>query len=530
MTTFKATSPFDGQSLGEYVAATPEDIQTMMVKARSAGTKWSALSVKQRSQILSRFAALVLANLDGLCTIISRTTGKVMTEALLGEIYPVLDLAAFYCRHADKILSPQGVVTSPFSFPGAAAQITRKPYGVVALITPWNYPFQITVCQLLGALIAGNAVIFKLSEFSLPVGKAIIDLFAALDLPDNTVQWLIGDGSTGVQLIEAAPDIVVFTGSLTTGRAVMQSAARHPIPVLLELGGKDAMIVCADADLVRAANAAIYGAFCNSGQACVSVERLYVEQSCFDAFRQKLCAAVVDLRVGHGSEGDLGVMTVKSQVDKVKAHYEDAINKGAKASASLTIQGNIIYPLILWDVTPDMLVMQEETFGPLLPIIPVNDIDEAIHLANQSEFGLNTSVWSQDINKAECIAGQLQTGNWVVNDVIKNIGHPRLPFGGCKRSGYGRYRGAEGLRQMTYPVSGLTSNSHFTQEPNWFPYSPSRYQAFKGYLDVLHGEGNFVSRARRNLEALQGFREYSSFNLKQGWQNLKLSLPWRREY
>ncbi|CAG7857821.1 partial succinate-semialdehyde dehydrogenase / glutarate-semialdehyde dehydrogenase, partial [biofilm metagenome] len=520
----------DGQSLGEYAGATSEDIQDMMAKARSAVRKWSALSVKQRSQILSRFPALVLADLDGLCTAISHTTGKVMTEALLGEIYPVMDLAAYYCRHADQILSPQNVVTSPLSFPGAEAQIIRKPYGVVALITPWNYPFQITVCQLLGALIAGNAVIIKLSEFSLPVGKAIVDLFAQLDLPDNTVQWLIGDGNIGAQLITSAPDMVVFTGSLTTGRAVMQCAAQHPIPVLLELGGKDAMVVCADADLERTCHAAVYGAFCNSGQACVSVERLYVEQSCFETFKQKLCAATANLKVGHGMEGDLGVMTVNSQVDKVKAHYEDAINKGAKASAPLNIQGNSISPVILWDVTADMLIMKEETFGPLLPVIPFINEEEAICLANQSEFGLNASVWSQDINKAERIARQLQVGNWAINDVIKNIGHPRLPFGGCKHSGFGRYRGTEGLLQMTYPVSGLTSSSHFKQEPNWFPFSQSRYQTFKGYLDVLHGDGNFISRARRNLPALQDFREYSSFNLKQGWQNLKLSMPWRRQH
>jgi len=530
VTAFKAISPIDGQTLGEFSAASLEDIQIMMAKARSAVKAWSALSVKQRCQILSKFNTLVLSDLDNLCTTISRTTGKVMTEALLGEIYPVLDLAAYYCRHADKILSPQSVVTSPFSFPGAEAQIIRKPFGVVALITPWNYPFQITVCQLLGALIAGNAVILKLSEFSLPIGKVIVDLFNQLDLPADTVQWLIGDGKSGAQLIDAAPDIVVFTGSLNTGRVVMQKAAQQPVPVILELGGKDAMIVCADADLERTANAAVYGAFCNSGQACVSVEQLYVEQPCFNAFLKKLCAVTANLKVGQNAEGDLGVMTVSSQIEKVKVQYDDAINKGAKVSVPLNIQGSAINPIILWDVTDEMLIMQEETFGPLLPIIPFINEDEVIRLANQSEFGLNASVWSRDIKKAERIARQLQVGNWAINDVIKNIGHPRLPFGGCKHSGFGRYRGAEGLLQMTYPVSGLTSSSHFQREPNWFPYSEDSYLAFKGYLDVLYGKGSFFSRARRNLPALQGFREYSSFNLKQSWQNLKLSLPWKREY
>jgi hypothetical protein len=177
-----------------------------------------------------------------------------------------------------------------------------------------------------------------------------------------------------------------------------------------------------------------------------------------------------------------------------------------------------------------MRVMREETFGPLLPVMPFADAAEAVQLANASELGLNASIWSKDINKAERIAQQLQVGNWVINDVLKNIGHPGLPFGGVKKSGFGRYHGAEGLRSFTYTVSGMTSRSHLPKEPNWFPYSDSRYQQFKGYIDFVYGSGSLLQRIHRNWSALEAFKEYSAFALTQRWQNLKLLLSWKRDY
>jgi 4,4'-diapolycopenoate synthase len=523
-------SPIDGQVLGDFEVSTLEQISQAVSSAHSAALTWQAVPVKQRSLILARFKPILLAELDAVCGVISRTTGKVLTEALLGEVYPVLDLVQYYEKHAAQILRDKNITTSPFAFPGATAQITRLPYGVVAIISPWNYPFQITVTQILSALFAGNAVIFKPSELSLPVGQLIMGLFARLDLPEGLLQWLIGDGQCGEQLVDAAPDLLVFTGSLNTGRAVMQRAAQHPMPLILELGGKDAMIVFDDANLSRARDGALYGAFCNSGQACVSVERLYVQQSCYESFLQMLIDGAAQLKIGHGAEGDLGAMTSKRQIEIVQKHYDDALAKGAKASCPLSVNGNYLNPVVLWDVTPDMLIMQEETFGPLLAVIAFADEMEAMQSANNSEFGLNASVWSQDILKAERVVKQLLVGNWAVNDVIKNIGHPGLPFGGVKKSGFGRYHGAEGLLNFTYPVSGLTSRSHLPKEPNWFPYSQDRYQDFKGYIDFVYGMGSFYQRGKRNWQALQAFRDYSAFDLKQRWQNLLLMLPWKRDF
>ncbi len=531
MTLIDLALPGNGQKQGEIeLSCNVELIQQALQKARLAAKQWAATDANTRSKILAQFNRVLLAEIDAVCQIICQTTGKVHTDALLGEIYPVLDLSRYYEKYAARILKPQGVPSSPFSFPGATAEFSRRPYGVVAVISPWNYPFQITVSQVLSALYAGNAAVFKPSELSIPVGKLIMGLFARLDLPDGLVQWVSGDGKSGEALVDAGPDLVVFTGSLQVGRNVMQRAAQHPIPVLLELGGKDAMIVFADAQLERARDGALYGAFCNSGQACVSVERLYVEQSCYGAFLPLLLDGVRQLKIGHGGEGDLGAMTTKKQIEIVKKHYKDALAKGAKASGPLEYKGNFLNPVVLWDVSQDMLVMQEETFGPLLPVMPFANEDEAVQLANNGDFGLNGSIWSQDIAKAQRIAERLDVGNWSINDVIKNIGHPGLPFGGVKKSGFGRYHGAVGLRSFTYTVSGLTSRSHLAKEPNWFPYSDATYQQFKGFMDFVYGPGTLCSRIRRNWQALEAFRDYSTFDLKQRWQNLKLMLPWIREF
>ena len=530
MTIIQAISPVDGSVLGDFEISDAQSIADKMTAGRLAADSWSKIPIKARSKSLLPFNLLLMDNLDSICQLIGLCTGKVHTEALLGEIYPLLDLLNYYQKHAGQILRYQGIPTSPFAFPGATAGIERRPYGVVAVISPWNYPFQLSVAPILTALFAGNAVILKVSELCLPVGQLIVDLFAKLDLPNGLVQCVVGDKETGEQLIDAGPDLIFFTGGLHSGRAVMQRAARHPVPVILELGGKDPMLVFADAQLDRASAAALYGAFCNSGQVCVSVERLYVQQQCFDQFLHRLLAGVAQLKVGNDPYSDLGAMTSAAQIEVVEAHYQDAIDQGAQASGPLERQGNFIKPVVLWNVNHNMRLMCEESFGPLLPVMAFSDESDGVRLANDSEFGLNASIWSCDIERAKRVASQLNVGSWAINDVIKNIGHPGLPFGGVKQSGFGRYHGAEGLRNFTYPVSGLTNRSHLPKEPNWFPYSEKGYQNFKGYMDFVYGSGSFVQRFKRNRPALEAFREYSTFDLAQRWQNLKLMLTWKRDF
>jgi acyl-CoA reductase-like NAD-dependent aldehyde dehydrogenase len=523
-------SALNEQVLQTYPITSQADISQQMTAARLAAKTWATYSVAQRVTLLSALKAAILVDIDAITDTIMTVTGKVKTEVLLGEIYPVLELIRYYEKNAIRILKPCYLSTSPLAFPNAKAQFERHPYGVVAVISPWNFPFQLTLSPLLTALFSGNAVMFKTSELSIPIGELILHTLNRIGLPDGLVQHVIGEVKTGEQLIDSRPDLVFFTGGINAGRAIMARAAQHPIPVILELGGKDAMLVFNDANLTRACNAALYGAFSNSGQVCVSVERLYIQDSIYAQFVEMLCDATSKLTVGHGETGDLGALTSLSQYQIVKAHYDDAISKGAKASAPLQLNGRYLQPVVLWDVSHDMLVMREETFGALLPVMAFNSEQQAIELANDSDYGLNASVWSSDINKAERVARQLHVGNWAVNDVIKNIGHAGLPFGGVKNSGFGRYHGAEGLRNFTYTVSGLTSRSALNDEPNWFPYSDVRYQQMRGFIDFVFASDSLWQRIRRNWQALQAFRGYAQSNARQHWENLLIFLCRRRDY
>lgn len=517
-----AISALNDQALKTYPVSSSAEIGEAMAAARRAAAVWAKIDVKQRVKQLAQLESVILAELDAVTEVIIVATGKVKTEVILGEIYPVLSLLRYYKNNAAKILAPCPVFTAPLAFPQAEAGYERRPYGVVAVVSPWNFPFQLTLSPLLTALISGNACIFKMSELSLPVSELLMQLLSKLDLPQGLVQQVTGFAETGEQLIDARPDLVFFTGGVTAGRAVMARAAQHPVPVILELGGKDAMIVFADANLERAAKAAMYGAFSNSGQVCVAIERCYVEAGCYAEFVDMLKDAAANVAVGHGAVGDLGGLTALKQFAVIEAHYNDALAKGAKASSPLRLEGRYLHPVVLWDVTHDMRVMREETFGPLLPVMAFGSEQQAVDLANDSDYGLNASVWSKDISKAERVAGQLQVGNWAVNDVIKNIGHPGLPFGGVKNSGFGRYHGAEGLRHFTYTVAGLTSRSPLNDEPNWFPYSDIRYLQMRGFIDFVFGSGGLYQRIAGNWRQLQAFRGYASLNLRQHWHNLSI--------
>ncbi len=500
-----------------------------MAASRQAASVWAKMPVSQRVLRLNAISSVILNNVDRICACVVETTGKVPTEALLGEIYPVLALVDYYQKHAERILSKQPVFTSAMTFPATTATIERKPFGCVAVFSPWNYPFQLSLAPMLTALYAGNSVVLKPSELTLPVAELILELLAELDLPEGLVQWLIGAQGVGEMLIDARPDLIFFTGGLNGGRAVMARAARHPIPVILELGGKDAMIVLSDANLDRVCAGALYGAFSNSGQICVSVERLYVQKNCYDALLKRLLEAVAKLQIGHSPQADIGAMTSERQRAIVQAHYEDALSKGAKASGPLRIENSVIHPVVLWDVDHSMRVMREETFGPMLPVMAFDSVSEAIALANDSDLGLSASVWSRNLDQARAVARQLVVGSWAVNDVIKQAGHAGLPFGGLKNSGFGRYHGAEGLLSFSQSVPGMVSHSRLTCEPHWFPYSEQRYDAYKGYLDFLYGEGSLRQRSKRNRNALRAFADYAGLHPDQQWRNLKCLLNWQRK-
>ncbi|NLL88301.1 MAG: aldehyde dehydrogenase family protein [Firmicutes bacterium] len=452
---------------------------------------WKHSSFQDRILYMRKMRSLIVAHLDQLIDIICADTGKVPVEAVTADLLTVVDYLKHVEKHGVKALRPQKVPT-PLTLFGRRSCIEYQPRGVVLVISPWNYPFQLSLVPVIAAVFAGNSVILKPSEVTPKVGAAIKRLIELCEFPPGVVQVALGGKDLGAELVKGGPDYIFFTGSVRTGKTIQQEAAKRLIPTTLELGGKDPMIVCADANLKRAAKGAVWGAFTNMGQVCMSVERLYVERSVHDQFVTLLVAEVEKLTQGSGSDHDLGAMTWPGQVEIVKEHVNDALTRGAKLLTGLPpdkwdlSKGLFIPLMVLVDVTPEMKIMQEETFGPVLPVMPFEDIDEAVRLANGTSFGLNASVWSSDLKKARRIARELVSGNVVINDVIISVANPHLPFGGVKESGIGRYHGEVGLQTFCHQRAVVVSRGRRKSELNWYPYR-GKLALFKKMVKLLYG-------------------------------------------
>lgn len=490
MTYMTQLNPATGELITEIPETDTPAVHAAMQRARAAFPAWSQTSLAERLRSLSRVREHLVDGMETIAQDIAKATGKVEIEAVLAEIFPTADTLRYYEKQAANILAPKRVKT-PLLFFGNHSYVEYKPMGVVGVISPWNYPFYLSIVPVLSALIAGNCVLFKPSEVTPLVGAVIEDLFAAAGFPPGVVQVLHGGRETGQAVVAAKPDKIFFTGSVATGKKIMAAAAEHLIPVELELGGKDPMIVFADADIDRAVKGALWGAFTNAGQVCMSVERVYVEESVYDEFVRKAVAATKQLRQGI----EYGSMTFPPQLALVQEHLQDALKKGAKIECGgRALQAGTLYfePTVLTGVTPSMRIMREETFGPVLPIMPFKTEQEAVNLANDSEYGLNASVWSKDLQKAKRVASQLISGNVCINDVITTVANPHLPFGGVKHSGMGRYHGPEGLHTFSHQTSVMVNKGTKPREINWHPYTPELQQAFHTLTRVLYGKKRSV--------------------------------------
>ena len=482
-------SPVSGEVLGHFAIATPTEVNEAVARARRALASWKQSSLESRLKLVLRLKEVLAVHGEGYARRISEDTGKPYVDALTTEMLPVLAILDHYRDHAGKILGRKKLPHT-ILFPGKASYVEHQPLGVVAVISPWNFPFNLSIIPVLSALIAGNTVVLKPSEVTPLTGEIVREVFERVGLPAGVLEVVQGDGSTGAALSEAAVDKIFFTGSVATGRKVMAAAAKRPIPVELELGGKDAMIVLADAPLERAAKAAVWGGLVNCGQACVSVERILVEAAVHDRFVALVKEEVERVRVGGPDEdADVGPMIFGRQIDTVERHVKDALAKGAKVLTGgrrLDRPGQFYPPTLLTDVAPGMEIYDEETFGPVLPIVKVADADEALRLANEHQYGLNGSVWTRDVQKGLDIASRLECGQVMVNDVITSVGHPALPFGGVKNSGFGRYHGPDGLLAFSAPKAIVVDRGFFPAEPFWFPfrgkYGPMK-QAFDGLAE-----------------------------------------------
>lgn len=478
--------PRTGTLLGVVPEFSASEVHATVARARSVASAWSALSYQKRTAHLLTVRDRLLDRAEELVEIICAETGKQRIEAVTTELMAVCETISWYAKNGGEVLATKRVPAGMMAH--KKAWKSYSPVGVVGVISPWNYPFTLSMTPLLTALFAGNPVVLKPSEVTPTVGLAIGELFKDDEWPD-LVQIVTGGGVTGEALVKSGVDKIAFTGSAKTGRRVMAAAAENLTPVLLELGGKDPMIVCADADLERAARGAVWGAFQNSGQTCMSVERVYVDESVATEFTDLVLELTSQVRQ-NASGGDIGSMTFEPQLRIVEGHIADAVELGAKVllgGRRIERDGLWFEPTVLGDVDHSMKVMTDETFGPVLPIARFSDIEEALRLANDSEYGLNSSVWTSDLDAGAAVAERLQAGNVCVNDCIVSYAITGLPFGGVKSSGIGRVHGPEGLLEFSQVKSVMSSRFEFAREAWWFPIPKGMNNAAIRALRLKYG-------------------------------------------
>lgn len=459
--------------------------------AASGFPAWAALSFAERGAHLMRLRAAVLADADNIARLIAREQGKPIAEAHAAEIFPVLESLKHAARHAEELLREEPVGSQVAVIAHKEAAVTYTPYGVVLVITPWNYPFAIPMTSIAQALICGNTVVLKPAPATTLVGLRIGELCAKAGLPDGVVNVCAVDDGVAAALVED-PRVskVVFTGGTATGRKVMAAAAKNLTPVVLELGGKDAAVVCKDADLDRAAAGLVWGGFLNAGQTCASVERVYVEAAVADRFIEKVVYETAKLRLGDPTalDVDVGPLTLERQRAVVEEHVADAKARGARVLVGgerTSETGNFYPPTVLTDVDHSMRIMKEETFGPVLPIMRVDSLDEAIALANDSPYGLTASGWTRSEETAKRLQRDLRAGVVLINDCLYSYGEPSAPWGGCRQSGMGRTHGLAGLREMVQ-VKYVARDTRRGRVLWWYPYGADFAAVMSAANRALH--------------------------------------------
>jgi acyl-CoA reductase-like NAD-dependent aldehyde dehydrogenase len=469
----RVLSPATKESIGELTITSAAEVREVVARARRAQPAWEALGFDGRAAILRRALDILLAEQEAYIAAIGRETGRSRVETILMEIFPACDSLGYFSKHAKRLLKDEK--PSLHLLKNKKLIVTYKPLGVIGIITPWNGPFILSLNPSVQALMAGNAVVLKASELTPFSGRLVKKLFDAAGMPKDVFGVVEGDGEVGAALVEAGVNKIAFTGSVPTGRKIAEACGRNLIPCTLELGGKDPMIVCSDADLDRAAKGCVFGAFLNAGQFCCATERVYVVESAADEFTSKVLGHVRALSQGSSGEYDLGPMISERQIDIIEAHVADAIAKGAKVLTGgkrNLAQGPLFYePTVLTEVTHAMRVMREETFGPVLPIVRVKDEQQALAMANDSEYGLSSTVWTRNNEKGVSLAKRIESGSVCVNDSSITYGVLEAPFGGMKVSGLGQVHGDGGLKGYCFAQSIVIDRFQQKEERAWYPYS-----------------------------------------------------------
>ncbi len=465
--TFSTTSPLDGTALDPIEPTETSAIATIVAEARKAQPEWAAKSPADRVDVIAKVKDRVLDRAELIAKTLKAELGKPETESLLAEVLPSGDVVDFWCKSIEELLEEQEVELDALAYPGKRGAIRREARGVIGVIMPWNFPIALPLRTIIPALLAGNAVVFKPSEVSPRAGKIIGDLFDGV-VPKGVFAVVQGGRDAGAALCEADVDLVVFTGSVAAGKKVAHACAERLIPCSLELGGKDAAIVLADANLERAANGVVWGAMSNAGQNCAAIERVYVDQSIADAFSKKVAEITKSLKFGD----DIGPLATEAQRETVKRHVDGADGEILAGGKSLD-KGYGYEPTVLKVKSDDVPLMQDETFGPVLPIHVVSGEDEAVKLANDSKYGLTASVWTKDTEKGKRVAMRLRAGVVTVNNHAFTGALPQAPWSGFGETGYGITNSPLALDAMTRPRFVLVDSNRAKRELWWYPYTPA---------------------------------------------------------
>ena len=493
--TIGVENPATGELITTIAVMGADELSAMAARGREAQPPWEALGFDGRARIMRRAQKWMVDNAERVLQCVVQETGKTEEDAQISDYGYTASALGFWAKEAAKYLADERVPSwnNPVAI-GKKLVIRYAPIGLVGVIGPWNYPIVNSFGDCIPAMMAGNSVILKPSEVTPLSALLMAEMMRECGLPENVFQVATGDGGTGSALI-ANVDCVMFTGSSRTGKAVMRAAADALVPCYLELGGKDPMIVCADADIERASNAAAFYSMNNAGQVCISVERCYVDASVYDEFVERVTGNVRGLRqgapTGAGSV-DVGAVIFPPQLEIVDEHVRDAVEKGAKVLTGghpVSGPGRFFEPTVLVDVDHSMKCMREETFGPTLPIMKISDAEEGVRLANDSDYGLQASVWTKDVDKGEALARRIQAGVVCVNDAQVNYTALNLPMGGWKSSGLGTRHGANGIRKYTKVQSLLVTRRALKREPFMFPYKARQTMMLRRFFKLLYGRG-----------------------------------------
>ncbi len=476
--------------LRQLPCASDADVREAVARARAAQPAWFDLGVHKRTTVLREFQFLLHQRKSEIATALTREAGKPYVEALTTEVLVVLDSARFYIENAELLLRDETLTHGNLAMKTKSGHIVREPYGVIGIISPWNYPLSTPATESLAALVAGNAVVLKPSEFTTLIALELASLLYSAGVPKDVFQVVVGDGSTGVALVDADIDKLVFTGSVATGKRIAHAAGERLLPVVLELGGKDPMLVLEDADVDVASSGAVWGAFMNAGQTCLSVERCYVHEGIYEPFVDACVRKTKQLRVGNGMDPqtDMGPMIHERQLQLVEQQVDDAKAQGATVRTGgkrlPDIGPNFYAPTVMTEVSHGMRLMSEETFGPVLPIMSFKTDEQAVSLANDSDLGLAASVWTRDRRRGEALARRINAGTVQINDAVSCFGISEAPHGGVKASGIGRTHGRFGLDEMVRIKYVSSDRLPRMKKVWWYGYGSEFAKQIEGLVDL----------------------------------------------